>query len=173
LTFINKPTSWYICAMSRQQNAAPAPFLLLENVATATFLRRGEAPDAIIAAAHSCVRQQGYAATAVADICNKEKISKALFIRHVASKEALAVAGAEAWTERARTLSKTMSITALADPLDRMLAHIAMRLAQLTHGGAVIATYEPGGDVERGGAGPQSTSAREVERQRRMMAGEC
>lgn len=42
---------------------------------------------------------------------------------------------------------------------------------QVTRGGAVIATYEPGGAVEVGWAGPQSTSAREVERQRRMMAG--
>jgi dihydrofolate reductase len=42
---------------------------------------------------------------------------------------------------------------------------------KVTGSGAVIATYEPGGEVEQGWAGPQSTSAREVERQRRMAEG--
>lgn len=37
--------------------------------------------------------------------------------------------------------------------------------------GAIIATYEPDGEVTQGWAGPQSTSAREVERQRRIAEG--
>jgi dihydrofolate reductase len=42
---------------------------------------------------------------------------------------------------------------------------------KVTGSGAVIATYVPGGAVEAGWAGPQSTSKREVERQRRMAEG--
>lgn len=42
----------------------------------------------------------------------------------------------------------------------------------VTGSGAIIATYEPRGEVEQGWAGPQSTSAREQERQRRMAAGD-
>lgn len=42
---------------------------------------------------------------------------------------------------------------------------------RVTPGGTVIATYQPGGAVEQGWAGPQSTSVREVERQRRMATG--
>lgn len=42
---------------------------------------------------------------------------------------------------------------------------------KVSSSGAVIATYEPGGDVGHDWAGPQSTSAREVERQRRMKEG--
>ena len=37
--------------------------------------------------------------------------------------------------------------------------------------GAVIATYEPGGKVEHGWAGPQSTSEREQARQRAIAEG--
>ena len=38
--------------------------------------------------------------------------------------------------------------------------------------GAVIATYEPGGEIEHGWAGPQSTSEREVARQAAMAGGD-
>ncbi len=41
----------------------------------------------------------------------------------------------------------------------------------LTRTGAVIATYEPGGNIEHGWAGPQSTSAREQARQQAMAEG--
>lgn len=42
---------------------------------------------------------------------------------------------------------------------------------KLTRTGAIIATYEPGGSIDHGWAGPQSTSAREVARQAAMAEG--
>ena len=42
---------------------------------------------------------------------------------------------------------------------------------QVTRSGAVIATYEPGGAVEHGWAGPQSTSERETARQAAVAEG--
>lgn len=42
---------------------------------------------------------------------------------------------------------------------------------KVTPSGAVIATYEPGGKIEANWAGPQVSSAREDERQRRMAEG--
>ena len=42
---------------------------------------------------------------------------------------------------------------------------------KVTRSGAVIATYEPGGDIEHGWAGPQSTSGREQARQAAMADG--
>jgi dihydrofolate reductase len=42
---------------------------------------------------------------------------------------------------------------------------------KVTRSGAVIATYEPGGTVEHGWAGPQSTSEREEKRQAAMAEG--
>jgi dihydrofolate reductase len=43
---------------------------------------------------------------------------------------------------------------------------------KVTRSGAVIATYEPGGAIEHGWAGPQSTSAREDARQAAMAEGQ-
>jgi dihydrofolate reductase len=42
---------------------------------------------------------------------------------------------------------------------------------KVTQSGAVIATYEPGGEIEHGWAGPQSTSQREVARQEAIADG--
>ena len=42
---------------------------------------------------------------------------------------------------------------------------------RVTRSGAVIATYEPGGKVDHGWAGPQSTSERELARQKAMADG--
>jgi dihydrofolate reductase len=49
----------------------------------------------------------------------------------------------------------------------------ALRMVEhkVTRSGAVIATYEPGGYVDHGWAGPQSTSAREQTRQKAMAEG--
>jgi dihydrofolate reductase len=49
----------------------------------------------------------------------------------------------------------------------------ALRLAEhkVTRSGAMIATYEPAGDVDHGWAGPQSTSGRETARQDRIAQG--
>ena len=43
--------------------------------------------------------------------------------------------------------------------------------SKVTPRGATITTYEPGGEPDHGWAGPQTTSAREAERQRRMADG--
>ncbi len=48
------------------------------------------------------------------------------------------------------------------------LRHVAHKV---TRTGTIIATYEPGAAIEHGWAGPQSTSAREADRQRRMAEG--
>lgn len=86
----------------------------------------------LLTAAHGVVRQKGYAATSVDDLCRAAGVTKGGFFHHFPTKEALAVAGAEAWTEHARTRIFTdapwMRVT---DPLDRVLAHIEFRLAML------------------------------------------
>ncbi len=86
---------------------------------------------ALIDAAHNLVRMQGLAATSVDQICAAAGVTKGAFFHYFKSKEALAVAAAEQWTARAAPLFDHPSIVSLDDPLDRLFAHIDLRLAML------------------------------------------
>jgi TetR/AcrR family transcriptional regulator, transcriptional repressor for nem operon len=89
---------------------------------------RPSARSKLIDAAHMLVRRQGYSATSVDEICAAAGVSKGSFFHHFASKEALAVAAAEQWTARADELIFTLAPwTRIADPLERLLAHIDFR----------------------------------------------
>ena len=85
----------------------------------------------LLDAAHSVVRRKGYAATSVDEICTAAGVTKGAFFHHFASKEALGVAAAEQWTNRAAPMFEFPPYTKLADPLDRYLGHIDFRLALL------------------------------------------
>lgn len=90
--------------------------------------QRPSARSKLIDAAHDLVKRQGYAATSVDEICAAAGVTKGAFFHHFASKEALGVAAAEAWTARADELIFTLPPwTRLPDPLDRLLAHIDYR----------------------------------------------
>lgn len=82
----------------------------------------------LIAAAQTLVRRKGYAATSVDEICGAAGVTKGAFFYHFATKEALAAAAAEQWTARAEQLIFTLPPwTRIADPLERLLAHIDFR----------------------------------------------
>jgi TetR/AcrR family transcriptional regulator, transcriptional repressor for nem operon len=86
----------------------------------------------LLDAATALVRQKGYAATSIDDLCKAAGVTKGAFFHHFPSKEALAVAGAEAWTEHARVRIFTDAPwMRVADPLRRVLAHIDFRLAMI------------------------------------------
>jgi TetR/AcrR family transcriptional regulator, transcriptional repressor for nem operon len=91
---------------------------------------RPSARSKLIDAAHMLVRRQGYSATSVDQICAAAGVSKGSFFHHFASKEALAAVAAEQWTARADELIFTLAPwTQIADPLERLLAHIDFRAA--------------------------------------------
>jgi TetR/AcrR family transcriptional regulator, transcriptional repressor for nem operon len=90
------------------------------------------AREKLIEAAIATVRYKGFSATSVDEICAAAGVTKGAFFHHFASKEALAVAAAGAWTEIAeQRIFTAPDWVRLADPLDRLMGHIEFRLNML------------------------------------------
>jgi TetR/AcrR family transcriptional regulator, transcriptional repressor for nem operon len=90
------------------------------------------AREKVIEAAIATVRYKGFSATSVDEICAEAGVTKGAFFHHFASKEALAVAAAGAWTDIAeQRIFTAPDWTRIADPLDRLMGHIEFRLAML------------------------------------------
>src|SRR5688500_13927974 len=85
------------------------------------------ARDTLLQAAMRVVRQKGYAATSVDDLCAAAGVTKGAFFHHFASKEDLAVAAAGHWNEFATEFFRTAPYHAHKDPLDRLLGYIDFR----------------------------------------------
>ena len=92
---------------------------------------RGNARTRLLEAARDVIRAKGFAATSVDDLCRAADVTKGAFFHHFASKEDLAVAAAEGWTDRARPMFELPPHVRLEDPLDRLLGHIDFRLSML------------------------------------------
>ncbi len=86
----------------------------------------------LLGAAISLIRAQGYAATSVDDICRAAGVTKGAFFHHFASKERLAVAAADHFTDMAARWFGEAPFLALPDPADRVLGYVDFRLARLT-----------------------------------------
>lgn len=81
----------------------------------------------LLDAAIEIVRRKGYAATSVDDLCRKAGVTKGAFFHHFESKDALAVAAANHWSETTGALFAGAPYHRPADPLDRVLAYIDFR----------------------------------------------
>lgn len=93
---------------------------------------RGSAREKLIEAAIASVRFKGFSATSVDEICQAAGVTKGAFFHHFASKEALAIAAAGAWTDIAeQRIFTAPDWTRVGDPRDRLLGHIDFRLAML------------------------------------------
>jgi TetR/AcrR family transcriptional regulator, transcriptional repressor for nem operon len=90
------------------------------------------AREKLIEAAIATVRYKGFSATSVDEICTAAGVTKGAFFHHFASKEALAVAAASAWTDIAEQRIFTQpDWVRINDPLDRLMGHIEFRLSML------------------------------------------
>ena len=81
-----------------------------------------------IQAAIALVREQGYAATSVDDICTRAGIGKGSFFHHFKSKEELLLASIEHWNAFTGEAFRTAAYRGLPDPRDRVLGYVDLRV---------------------------------------------
>lgn len=94
---------------------------------TTQFPERGSARTRLLEAARDIIRQKGFAATSVDDLCQAAGVTKGAFFHHFKTKEALGVAAADYWAETTAALFENAPYHAPDDPLDRILAYLAFR----------------------------------------------
>ncbi|MGH6740116.1 MAG: TetR/AcrR family transcriptional regulator, partial [Bradyrhizobium sp.] len=83
--------------------------------------RPPNARDKLVDAATSVIRAKGYAATSVDELCAWAGVTKGAFFHHFPSKDSLAVAAADHWSEVSEALFGAAPYQRLNDPLDRIL----------------------------------------------------
>ncbi|EHS53702.1 transcriptional regulator, TetR family [Rhizobium sp. PDO1-076] len=77
------------------------------------------------------IREQGYAATTVEDICRRAGVSKGSFFHHFKSKEELILGAVEHWNQFTTEVFEQAPYQSLADPRDRILGYVDFRMAIL------------------------------------------
>ncbi|MGE0232430.1 MAG: TetR/AcrR family transcriptional regulator [Flavobacteriaceae bacterium] len=93
----------------------------------ATQPTRHTAKDRLLDAALAVIREKGYAATTVDDLCAAAGVTKGAFFHHFKSKEDLAVSAAGYWSQLTGALFAGAPYHRHADPLDRVLAYVDFR----------------------------------------------
>jgi len=91
----------------------------------------GGARAKLLAAAISLIREKGYAATSVDEVCGKAGVTKGAFFHHFASKDALAVAAVNHWSELDHDHFAAAPYHRFDDPLDSLLGYLDFRKAML------------------------------------------
>ena len=81
----------------------------------------------LLNAALSVIREKGYSATTVDELCAEAKVTKGGFFHHFKSKEELAVAAADHWSAVTGDFFARAAYHRFADPLDRVLGYIELR----------------------------------------------
>ncbi|MBI2255231.1 MAG: TetR/AcrR family transcriptional regulator [Proteobacteria bacterium] len=92
-------------------------------------LTRGEARTRLLDAAMMVIREQGYAASTVDDICRAAGVTKGAFFHHFASKEELAVAAADHFAAMADGIFSVAPYRSLPRARDRVIGYVRFRQA--------------------------------------------
>jgi len=87
-----------------------------------TTAAKGGARQKLLDAALSLIREKGYSSTSVDDLCTEAGVTKGAFFHHFKSKDALAVAAANHWSEITGVFFETAPYHQHSDPLDRSWA---------------------------------------------------
>lgn len=94
---------------------------------TATATPRPGARQKLLGAALSLIREQGYAATSVDELCAAAQVTKGAFFHHFSSKDALGVAAADHWSEQTSAFFAAAPYHRHEDPLARVLGYVDFR----------------------------------------------
>lgn len=86
------------------------------------------ARDRLLEAGVKLIRERGFSATSVDDLCRAAGVTKGAFFHHFASKEALGVALADYWSSSSGAFFDGAPYHQHEDPLDRVLGYIDFRL---------------------------------------------
>lgn len=90
-------------------------------------IARPDARTKLLDAALAVIREKGFSATSVDDLCRRAGVTKGAFFHHFASKEALGVAAADHWSDVTGALFESAPYHRHRDPLDRVLGYIEFR----------------------------------------------
>ncbi len=77
------------------------------------------------------VRQHGYDSTSVDELCRAAGVTKGAFFHHFESKEALAVAAAQFWTQVTSQVFAQADYHMFEDPLDQLIGYVDFRIQLL------------------------------------------
>jgi TetR/AcrR family transcriptional regulator, transcriptional repressor for nem operon len=83
----------------------------------------------LLNAALSVIRAKGYSATSVDELCATAGVSKGSFFHNFPTKEALGVEAIKYWSDTTGQLFEAAPYHQHADPVDRVLGYIDLRLA--------------------------------------------
>jgi TetR/AcrR family transcriptional repressor of nem operon len=92
---------------------------------------RKSARDKLLEAALTMVREKGYSATTVDELCARAGVTKGAFFHHFKSKDDLGVAAATYWSQMTSGFFAGADYHRHSDPLDRVLGYIEFRKAIL------------------------------------------
>jgi TetR/AcrR family transcriptional repressor of nem operon len=92
----------------------------------------GGARQRLLDAATATIREKGYAATSVDELCAKAGVTKGAFFHHFPSKGSVAVAAVDLWSEMSDAHFAGAPYHQLDDPLDRVLGYLDFRKAMLS-----------------------------------------
>lgn len=85
------------------------------------------AREDLLEASFALIRQRGYSRTSVDELCAAAGVSKGAFFHHFQSKDALAVAALDRWSEVSTAFFQAAPYREHRDPLDRVLGYLDFR----------------------------------------------